>query len=98
LDEELSRRDLGTEDGCHTGATLPSDRCHLDDTAVRIHRQNRHDPAIGEVYVVERTISVHENLLALAANVFKLRHELLEIARGQGEQKSIAGPTLRIGT
>jgi membrane protein len=40
----------------------------------------------------ERTVSVHENLLALAANVFKLRHKSLEIARGQGEQKPIAGP------
>jgi hypothetical protein len=28
----------------------------------------------------------------LAANVFKLRHESLEIAGGQGEQKPIAGP------
>jgi hypothetical protein len=28
--------------------------------------------------------SLHENLLALAANVFKLRHELLEIAGWQG--------------
>jgi len=34
--------------------------------------------------MVERTISVHENLIALAANVFKLRHELLEIAGWQG--------------
>ena len=42
--------------------------------------------------MVERTISVHENLLALAANVFKLWHESLEIAGRQGEQKPIAGP------
>jgi len=28
----------------------------------------------------------------LAANLFKLRHELLEIAGWQGEQKPIAGP------
>ena len=35
--------------------------------------------------MVERTISVHEDLLALAANVFKLRHEPLEIAGWQGE-------------
>ena len=42
--------------------------------------------------MVERTISVQKNLLALAANVFKLRHESLEIAGGQGEQKPIAGP------
>jgi hypothetical protein len=42
--------------------------------------------------MVERTISIHENLLALAANVFQLRHESLEVAGGQGEQKPIAGP------
>ena len=42
--------------------------------------------------MVERTISVHENLPALAANVLKLRHEAREIAGGQGEQKPIAGP------
>jgi hypothetical protein len=42
--------------------------------------------------MVERTISVRENLLALAANVFKLGHNSLEIAGWQGEQKPIAGP------
>jgi hypothetical protein len=42
--------------------------------------------------MLERTVSVHENLLALAANVFELRHKPLEIARGQREQKPIAGP------
>ena len=41
--------------------------------------------------MVERTISVHEDLPALAANVFKLRHKLLEIAGWQGKQKPIAG-------
>ena len=35
--------------------------------------------------MVERTISVHENLRTLAANVLKLRHELLEIAGWQGK-------------
>jgi hypothetical protein len=40
---------------------------------------------MGEKDIVERTISVHENLPALAANVFKLRHELLEIAGWQGK-------------
>jgi hypothetical protein len=28
----------------------------------------------------------------LAANLFKLRHKLLEIGRWQGEQEPIAGP------
>jgi hypothetical protein len=35
--------------------------------------------------MVERTISVHEDLPALAANVLKLRHESLEIAGWQGK-------------
>jgi len=76
----------------HARATLPTDRCHLNDAAVRINRDHRDDTAFGKEDMVERTISVHENLLALAANVFKLRHESLEIAGGQREQKPIAGP------
>ena len=48
--------------------------------------------AIGKKYLVERTISVHEDLLAMAANVFKLRHKPLEIAGWKGEQKPIARP------
>ena len=78
------RGSLGAEEGLHTRATLPTDRCHLNDAAVRIDRDHRDDTAIGEEDMVERTISVHENLIALAANVFKLRHELLEIAGWQG--------------
>jgi hypothetical protein len=35
--------------------------------------------------MVERTISVHENLLTLAANMFKLRHKSREIAGWQRE-------------
>ncbi|MGH6920685.1 MAG: hypothetical protein ACREJ0_23620 [Geminicoccaceae bacterium] len=43
--------------------------------------------------MVERIISVHEDLPVLAANVLELRHQPLEIAGRQGEQKPIAGPT-----
>jgi hypothetical protein len=42
--------------------------------------------------MVERAISVHENLPALAANVLELRHQSLEIAGWQGKQEPIAGP------
>jgi hypothetical protein len=35
--------------------------------------------------MVGRTVSVGENLLALAANLFELRHKLLEIAGWKGE-------------
>jgi esterase/lipase superfamily enzyme len=76
----------------HTAATLPTDRCHLNDAAVRINRHHRYDTAIREEYVVERTISVQQNLLAFAANLFKLRHKPLEIAGWQGKQKPIARP------
>ena len=92
LDQKPDRGSLGAEEGLHTRATLPTDRCHLNDAAVRINRDHRDDTAIGEEDMVERTISVHENLPALAANVFKLRHEPLEIAGWQGKQKPIAGP------
>ncbi len=83
---------LGAEEGLHTGAALPSDRCHLNDAAVRINRHHRDDSAIGEEDMVERTIGVHQDLRALAANLFKLRHKPLEIAGRQREQKPIAGP------
>ena len=62
-----------------------TDRCHLDDAAVRINRHHRDDTAVGEEYMVERTIGVHQDLPAFAANVFKLRHKPLEIGRWQGE-------------
>jgi hypothetical protein len=63
----------------HTGATLPADRCHLNNTAVLINRHHRDDPAVGEENMVEGTISIHQDLLALTTDVFKLRQQLLEI-------------------
>jgi len=42
--------------------------------------------------MVERAIGIHEDLLAFAANIFKLRQNVFEIAGWQGEQKAIAGP------
>ena len=59
---------------------------------IRLNRNHRDDTAIGEEDMVERTISVHQDLPALALNVFKRRHKQLEIAGWQGEQKPIAGP------
>ena len=92
LDEKPDGGSLGAEEGLHTRAALPADRCHLNDAAVRINRHRRDDTAIGEEDMVERTIGVHQNLLALAANLFKFRHKPFEIAGWQGEQKPIAGP------
>jgi hypothetical protein len=92
LDEKPDGGTLGTEDGLQTGATLPTDRCHLNDAAVRINRYHRDNTAIGEIYVIERTIGVHKDLPALAGNVLKFRHEPLEIAGWQREQKPIAWP------
>jgi hypothetical protein len=63
----------------------PTDRCHLDDAAVRINRNHRDDATIGKVDMVERAVGVHEDLLALAANALELRHESLEIAGRQGK-------------
>jgi hypothetical protein len=42
--------------------------------------------------MVERTIGVDQDLRAAAANMLELRHDPLEIARWQVEQKPIAGP------
>ena len=42
--------------------------------------------------VFDLTVRIHQDLRALAANVFKVRHNPLEIAGGQREQKPIAGP------
>jgi hypothetical protein len=69
----------------HTRATLPPDRRHLNDAAVRIYRHHRDDTAIGEEHMIERTIGVHEDLPVLAANLFKLRRKPLENAGWQGE-------------
>jgi hypothetical protein len=92
LDQKPDRGSLGAEERLHTRATLSTDRCHLNDAAVRIKSDHRDDTAIGGEDVVERTISVHENLPALAANLFKLWHEPFKIARWKGEQKPVAGP------
>ena len=35
--------------------------------------------------MVERTISIHQDLPAFATDLFKLRHKQLEIGGGQGE-------------
>ena len=57
----------------------------VNDAAVRINRYHRDNTAIGEIHVIERTISVHQDLAASAGNVFKLRQEPLEIAGRQCE-------------
>lgn len=54
LNQQLDRGTLGTEDGLYTRAALPSDRCHLNDMAVRVNRKYRGDPPIGEEDIVER--------------------------------------------
>jgi hypothetical protein len=92
LDQKSDRGCLGAEEGLNTRGPLPTDRCHLNDAAVRINRDHRDDTAIRKEDMVERTVRVHQDLGALAANVFKVRHNPLEIAGGQGEQKPIAGP------
>jgi len=85
LNEKPDGGTLGAKDGLHGTATLPTDRCHFNDTAVRIDRHHRDDTAVGEEYIVERTISIHQDLPAFAAYLLKLRHKLLEIGGWQGE-------------
>jgi hypothetical protein len=49
----------------HAAAALPADRCHLNDTAVRINRHHRDDTAIGEerdaAVQVERALTEKAN-------------------------------------
>ena len=92
LDEETSGRILGTENGLNSRATLPADRCHLDGAAVGVNCHDGDDAAIHEKYTVQRTIDIQQDLLALTADMFKLRQKLLEIASWQSKQKAIAGP------
>jgi hypothetical protein len=54
---------------------LTADRCHLDDAAVRVNRYGRDHAAVGEEYMVERTINVDQDLLAFAADAFKRWHK-----------------------
>jgi hypothetical protein len=91
LDEKSDGRLPGTEDGLKTRATLPADGRHFNDIAVCINRHYRNNSVVREVDMVEGTISLHQDLFALAADLFKLRHKPLEVARWQGEQKPIAG-------
>ena len=53
--------------------------------AVCINRHRRDDTAVGEEYMIEGTISVHQDLFAFAAYLCKLRHKLLEIGGCQGK-------------
>jgi hypothetical protein len=42
--------------------------------------------------MVERTVGVHQDFTAGAANVFEFGHKAFEVGGWQGEQKPIAGP------
>jgi hypothetical protein len=76
-------------------AALPPDGCHLNDPAVGVNGDGRDDTAVWEEDMIERTVSVDQDLFAPTANVLKLWHELLEIAGRQGKQEAIAGPIRR---
>src|ERR1700730_6442792 len=53
--------------------------------AGRINRHGRDHTTVGEVYLIERTIRIHQDLFAFAAYLFKLRHKLLEIGGWQSQ-------------
>jgi hypothetical protein len=57
----------------------PTDCCHFNSSADGINRHRRDNTAVGKEYMVERAISVHQDLRALATNVFELRQKLPEI-------------------
>src|SRR5476649_1065468 len=57
-------------------ATLPPDRCYLNNTAVRINRRLPDDTSIREEDLVERIINIHQDLLVLAENLFKLAADI----------------------
>jgi hypothetical protein len=53
LDQKSDRGCLGAEEGLHTRATLPTDRCHFNHAAVHVNRDHRDDAAFGEEDIVE---------------------------------------------
>jgi hypothetical protein len=85
LNQETGGGTSDAEDSLHARATLTTNRCHLDRAAIRINRQDRYDTAVREEHVVERPVGVHEDLLAVAANLLQLRHKPFEIAGWQRE-------------
>src|SRR5262249_31538423 len=76
----------------HARAALPPNRCHFNGAAVGMHRHHRDDTAIQEEDMIERTVSLRQDLLAAARDVFKIRHKPPQIAGRQCEQEPIAGP------
>ena len=80
---EGRRKDLAR--GVHTGHGVDAAPRDTGREAGRRNSWHRDDTVVGEEYMVERTIGVHKDLPAMAANVFKLRHKLLEIRGWQVE-------------
>jgi hypothetical protein len=68
LDQQSHRGLLLPEEGLESSATLPANRCHFDDTAVRINRHDRYDATIGKKNIIERAIGVQQDLTVLAGN------------------------------
>jgi hypothetical protein len=73
LDQQLGGRRPAPKKGLHARATFPSNGCHLNDAAVRINPHHRDHAAVREEHLVERTVGVHEDLVASASDVFELR-------------------------
>jgi hypothetical protein len=92
LDKQSHRRLLLAEEGLESSATFPANRCHFDGTAVRINRHDRYDATIWKKNIIERAIGVHQDLTVLAGNLFKLRHQPLEIAGWERKQEAILRP------
>jgi hypothetical protein len=78
-----------------TRATLSADRGHFDGTPVGIHRHHRDDTDVWKKNIIERAISVQQDLTRSAGNPFKLRQQPLEIAGWESEEETIARPVWR---
>jgi len=92
LDKQSHGGLLLSEEGLEASATLPANRCHFDDTAIRINRHDRYDATIWKKNIIERAIGVHQDLTVLAGNLFKLHHQPLEVAGWERKQEAILRP------
>src|SRR6185295_3394722 len=72
LNKKPDRRIARAEKCLHARTALPADRGHLDDSTVRIHRNDRHNAGVGKENVIKRTIRICENLFAATDNMFKV--------------------------
>jgi hypothetical protein len=92
LDKQSHRGLLLPEEGLESRETLSANRCHFNDTAVRINRHDRYDATIWKKNIIERAIGVQQDLTVLAGNWLQVRHKPFEIAGWERKQEAILHP------